>query len=170
LLPSIVTTFKSAHTRFSMVRHTSPSAMSLTLPIFFFLQVSKSLTLSTASSQTIVPRDGVANIQLFDWETKQLTNEEINGIIQNQHTAHLADIIDSNNTGIEPNFTTCKTFPGDTEWPGKSVWDDFNGLLGGSLIETVPIASLCYSTKEWGPKNIARCNVVTSSFTRFPTQ
>lgn len=42
------------------------------------------------------------------------------------------------------NSSKCKVFPGDSAWPSKSVWDTFNALSGGALIETVPIGAVCY--------------------------
>jgi len=38
----------------------------------------------------------------------------------------------------------CRCFPGDACWPEKADWDAFNTTLGGKLIATKPIASVCH--------------------------
>ena len=38
----------------------------------------------------------------------------------------------------------CRCFPGDSCWPSVAVWNAFNHTLGGKLIATVPIASVCH--------------------------
>lgn len=40
----------------------------------------------------------------------------------------------------------CRCFPGDACWPEHSEWNAFNQSLGGKLIATVPIASVCHDT------------------------
>ncbi|ORY16065.1 hypothetical protein BCR34DRAFT_622478 [Clohesyomyces aquaticus] len=59
---------------------------------------------------------------------------------------------------------TCKSFPGDAEWPTQSAWNAFNASINSALIRTVPIAAPCYDTK-WGPKDTARCNEIVGKFT-----
>jgi len=39
---------------------------------------------------------------------------------------------------------SCHCYPGDTCWPNATEWDNFNQTLGGKLIATVPIASVCH--------------------------
>ena len=39
---------------------------------------------------------------------------------------------------------TCKTFPGDADWPSEREWDHFNTTVGGRLIKTVPLGSPCH--------------------------
>ncbi|KAM0800494.1 hypothetical protein BDR22DRAFT_796261, partial [Usnea florida] len=42
------------------------------------------------------------------------------------------------------NSSACRCFPGDTCWPTKSEWDNFNQTLRGKLIATKPLASVCH--------------------------
>lgn len=44
----------------------------------------------------------------------------------------------SNSTSI------CRCFPGDACWPTSAEWDVFNTTVGGRLVATVPIASVCH--------------------------
>lgn len=42
------------------------------------------------------------------------------------------------------NDSTCRCFPGDDCWPTEYEWNLFNQTLGGKLIATKPIASVCH--------------------------
>ena len=39
---------------------------------------------------------------------------------------------------------SCRCFPSDDCWPTKAEWDDFNRTLGGKLIATKPLGSVCH--------------------------
>lgn len=39
---------------------------------------------------------------------------------------------------------TCHSLPGDASWPATSSWDSLNSTVGGKLIATVPIGSVCH--------------------------
>ncbi|EUC29960.1 hypothetical protein COCCADRAFT_7910 [Bipolaris zeicola 26-R-13] len=41
---------------------------------------------------------------------------------------------------------TCKTFPGDKNWPAQSDWTAFNRTVGGRLVATVPLGSPCHGS------------------------
>ena len=45
------------------------------------------------------------------------------------------------------NYSTpsCRCFPGDSCWPSSEVWQAFNETIGGKLIATVPLGSLCHN-------------------------
>ncbi|KAK1143046.1 hypothetical protein N8T08_007110 [Aspergillus melleus] len=55
----------------------------------------------------------------------------------------------------------CRYLPGDVGWPRPELWQQLNGTVGGRLIETVPLASVCHdpayngtdckSLQEWWP-------------------
>lgn len=62
-------------------------------------------------------------------------------------------------------FGRCKNYPGDLLYPHKIVWDIFNILLGGSLIQTVPFASVCYD--DFGKPNKARCDYITENWATY---
>ncbi|KAI1135145.1 putative alcohol oxidase [Hypoxylon sp. FL0543] len=40
--------------------------------------------------------------------------------------------------------TGCRCFPGDSCWPVQSVWDEFNNTVGGRLVATRPLATVCH--------------------------
>ncbi|KAI1111673.1 FAD-binding domain-containing protein [Nemania sp. NC0429] len=40
----------------------------------------------------------------------------------------------------------CRSIPGDSSWPEKSIWADLNRTVHGKLIATVPIAAPCHKT------------------------
>lgn len=44
------------------------------------------------------------------------------------------------------NFSSCRNIPGDTNWPTDSEWTQLNGTVGGRLIATVPLASVCHAS------------------------
>ncbi|CEO60505.1 hypothetical protein PMG11_05130 [Penicillium brasilianum] len=46
------------------------------------------------------------------------------------------------------NNTKCRCFPGDPCWPSSQEWTDFNTTLGGKLISTVPLGSVCHTRGE----------------------
>lgn len=47
-------------------------------------------------------------------------------------------------SGETSNSSDCRCFPGDACWPGSTEWAAFNQTVGGRLIATVPIASVCH--------------------------
>ncbi|KAJ1325462.1 FAD-binding protein [Microdochium nivale] len=38
----------------------------------------------------------------------------------------------------------CRCLPGDSCWPSQSKWDDLNMAVGGRLVATVPVGSVCH--------------------------
>jgi len=56
----------------------------------------------------------------------------------------------------------CKTYPGDPSWPSDELWDLFDTLSGGALIETVPQAAICYD--NWGIRDVEKCDNLTANF------
>lgn len=146
--------------------------MLIILQIFVSFHIVRSLAISIVPAHAIVPEEDAANVELFKSERIQLTDEVIDAIAHSQGTSHLADLVafKVNITKLERNSTSCKTYPDDASWPADSVWADFDTLLGGGFIRTRPIASSCYDTKEWGVKNVPKCNNLTNNFRVFPTQ
>ncbi|KAM7194560.1 FAD binding domain containing protein [Naviculisporaceae sp. PSN 640] len=61
---------------------------------------------------------------------------------------------------------TCKTYPGDKDWPTERIWSLFNYLLGnGALIKTVPEAAICYP--GWANQTAyspSKCEGITSTW------
>lgn len=59
---------------------------------------------------------------------------------------------------IEP---SCRCMPGDACWPTPSEWEQFNRTLGGKLIGTVPLASVCH-VDPFAPYNAQDCERLRS--------
>lgn len=85
---------------------------------------------------------------LFTYEINTLTDETLVGLISSNNISTSAALFAFDDPAVSTadrlKSGTCKVFPGDANWPSKSVWSDFNKLLGGQLIETVPLAAPCY--------------------------
>ncbi|TGJ81845.1 hypothetical protein E0Z10_g6919 [Xylaria hypoxylon] len=43
----------------------------------------------------------------------------------------------------------CKSIPSDPTWPSQEIWRKLNETVGGSLISTVPLASVCHSNGSY---------------------
>ncbi|KAK7911691.1 hypothetical protein PG985_014172 [Apiospora marii] len=43
------------------------------------------------------------------------------------------------------NVSHCHVLPGDQDWPSTPAWDTLNTTIGGKLIKTVPIGTVCHS-------------------------
>lgn len=41
---------------------------------------------------------------------------------------------------------SCKTFPGDSNWPSQPDWTAFNRTVGGRLVATVPLGAPCHGS------------------------
>jgi hypothetical protein len=61
------------------------------------------------------------------------------------------------------NFTECRCFPGDECWPLTADWNEFNKTIGGKLMITKPLASVCHDS-EYGPFDLAACDSLRSSW------
>lgn len=46
--------------------------------------------------------------------------------------------------------TTCKSIPGDVDWPKKEAWNSLNDTVQGRLIATVPQAAVCHAAGYGG--------------------
>jgi hypothetical protein len=129
-----------------------------------------SFTTSVAPATETVAPDSVANVQLFDTETVQLT-EDVLSILQNDPaTAEYASLFEFGDTknatakAHSRRSLRCKTMPGDSLYPSKLVWGLFDGLLGGALEKIVPIGSVCYKDSEYKNYNAERCDYITKNF------
>ncbi|KAF1831502.1 FAD-binding domain-containing protein [Decorospora gaudefroyi] len=47
---------------------------------------------------------------------------------------------------VSAHLSACHCFPGDACWPSTQRWSDFNSTVGGQLIATTPLASVCHGT------------------------
>ncbi|KAL6792971.1 hypothetical protein J3E68DRAFT_451402 [Trichoderma sp. SZMC 28012] len=57
--------------------------------------------------------------------------------------------------------STCRCLPTDPCWPSTADWNAFNKTLGGKLIATVPLASVCHSS-SFGCFSASKCNQLKS--------
>jgi hypothetical protein len=105
-------------------------------------------TISEAAASTITP---TASSVLLPFELVQLTDADLDPL--NDTLTSLfgfdTDVQSTNATAVKARSIGCKTFPGDALWPIKLIWGVFDILLGGALIETVPIAAPCYAGKYY---------------------
>ncbi|EAQ91882.1 hypothetical protein CHGG_00117 [Chaetomium globosum CBS 148.51] len=103
---------------------------------------------------------------LFEYETRSLTKEGLEDLLAEAGVVDNASLF-SFDDGVEASpgvgRPACKVFPGDSEWPSQSIWHTFDKLLGGALIETVPVAAPCY--QNLGVYDAERCAAVRDSFT-----
>ncbi|KAF2727126.1 FAD-binding domain-containing protein [Polyplosphaeria fusca] len=105
---------------------------------------------------------------LFPYEQSQLTNDTLNGLKDDPRTASLVDLLSFGDGATEPIPSgSCKSFPGDEDWPSESTWKALNVSLKSALIYTTPIAAPCYDS-QWGKKDVAKCNEIVGNFTKWP--
>lgn len=116
----------------------------------------------------VVAEKEAAGAPLQDAETRQLTGDMVARISIDETTAEYASYFafeDSpgSNTTNRGATASCKTFPGDSDWPPGVVWDIFDRLLGTALIPTKPFGAPCYDS-AWGPKDETKCaNIINNS-------
>lgn len=53
--------------------------------------------------------------------------------------------------------TRCRCFPGDSCWPLPEEWNELNRTLGGNLVATIPIASVCHDNPFMIPYDAEAC-------------
>lgn len=56
---------------------------------------------------------------------------------------------------------SCRCLPSDSCWPSKSEWTAFNKTVGGRLIATVPLGSVCHNS-VFGSYNAQKCDQLKS--------
>ncbi|KAI0010346.1 FAD-binding domain-containing protein [Xylariaceae sp. FL0662B] len=123
-----------------------------------------------ANESTVAPAFAVidastsnATADLFPGETRQLTDD----VLANLTDLGMTNIIlfgFADPSTAPPNGSIigpCKTFPGEfVVFPGNITSRVFDLLLGGSLINTKPLASPCYS--DYGNEDQAKCDEITA--------
>lgn len=137
--------------------------------VFSILASAGAIVLCLTTVAAIVPLAAVvpasntaAGTPLFEFETKQLTDEVIGRLSPGD-----AKLINFDEGAVNSNITVqpagfCKVFPGDADWPSQSTWERFNELLDGALIPTVPSAAPCYP--NWGLYDKAKCLAIQANF------
>lgn len=64
---------------------------------------------------------------------------------------------------IAANSSDCRCLPGDSCWPSSQKWDEFNVTLGGRLISTVPLGSVCHTKGDFAAYDKDACaNLIAS--------
>ncbi|KAK4209641.1 6-hydroxy-D-nicotine oxidase [Rhypophila decipiens] len=85
---------------------------------------------------------------LFPYERNHLTHTSLRDLIKSSGVSTKTKFFnfdkEKGSTKERLKSGSCKVFPGDAAWPSQAVWGDFSKLLGGALIETIPIAAPCY--------------------------
>lgn len=96
----------------------------------------------------------------FPHEAWQLTPDVLANLTELQLTniSHF----DFPSGGCQPQRWTCKTFPGDADWPSQEEWQLLNILTGGALIEGRPLAAPCW--KDWPEYDEAKCADITAKW------
>ena len=97
---------------------------------------------------------------LFANERFQLTDQALWSLAP-IHCAHFDFAKDESVSGCSEDQR--KVLSGDFWWPPPSVWSMFAELLGGALIETVPLPASCYSS--WPEYDSDECEAITSQWT-----
>ncbi|KAH7061650.1 FAD/FMN-containing isoamyl alcohol oxidase-like protein MreA [Paraphoma chrysanthemicola] len=123
-----------------------------------------------APAAATVSTDSSAGVNLFGAEALQLTDKALESAdAQSNATDILATFGFENTTDVASAARlarrggTCKTSPGDWNYPPPIVWTTFDALLGGALIKTIPVAAPCY--KSSGVYDAAECADVSARFT-----
>lgn len=104
---------------------------------------------------------------LFTYETNALNDDTLKSLINSSGISSDAALFafddERVSTSDRLNSGACKVFPGDTNWPSQATWRDFNRLLGGALIETIPLAAPCY--QNLGAFSAEKCAAIRSNWT-----
>ncbi|PSN65436.1 FAD/FMN-containing isoamyl alcohol oxidase-like protein MreA [Corynespora cassiicola Philippines] len=113
------------------------------------------------SSNVFASKSAFTKAKLFDYETKQLTEDFLESLSTEEQLSFgfVDNAVDS---GDFLPSGKCKVFPGDEDWPTNEIWDKFNELTDDSLVPTVPIAAPCY--KNWDVYDEAKCAEITENY------
>ena len=114
-----------------------------------------------AAVGTKVSSASEAGVPLFKSETFQLTDKSLSTLKSSQKA--LFGFGTNGSRPSAPHKGECKLLPGDKSWPSDGVWGQFDDLLGGALIKTVPLAAACYPS--WPEYDSDKCENVTADWT-----
>ncbi|KAI2624613.1 FAD-binding domain-containing protein [Hypomontagnella submonticulosa] len=113
--------------------------------------------------ETVEADAASSGIEYFPYESSQLTPDVITNLTNyNLSNVDLFNFSDAEAAVEKRAGRVCKTHPSDRTWPIRPVWDIFNILLGGALVEGVPTAAPCYS--DWPQYDQAKCASITSQW------
>lgn len=60
--------------------------------------------------------------------------------------------------------SSCKYIPGDNGWPSDTKWSQLNQTVGGRLIQTIPLGSVCHQT-GFNNYDADKCKAVQEEWT-----
>ncbi|KAI0812952.1 putative FAD-dependent isoamyl alcohol oxidase [Xylaria sp. FL0064] len=63
---------------------------------------------------------------------------------------------------------TCRSIPGDADWPNEETWTQLNTTIQGRLIQTIPQASVCH-TAPFSAFNQDACNTLQTTWSLSET-
>ncbi|KAK7712510.1 hypothetical protein SLS64_004894 [Diaporthe eres] len=117
-----------------------------------------------------VADNAASGVGYFAYEKSQLTPAVISNLTsyleaQNNIDSNAAifDFANASDASLRKRHRGCKAYPGSASWPSKVVWRLFDLFLGGSLIEGVPAAAVCYP--DWPQYDEAKCADLGVSWT-----
>ncbi|KAI7783097.1 FAD-linked oxidoreductase YvdP [Diaporthe eres] len=117
-----------------------------------------------------VAENAASGVGYFSYEKSQLTPEVISNLTsyleaQNNIDSNAAifDFANASDPSLRKRHRGCKAYPDSASWPSKLVWRLFDLVLGGSLIEGVPAAAVCYP--DWPQYDQAKCADLGVSWT-----
>lgn len=132
--------------------------MEMTWILFVVGLVAASVVASSADKSPAYP--------LFEYEKSPLTERSLPQLLKGAGARDLASLFafdDESDASTNPVAEgACKAFPGDASWPSERTWKTLNKLIGGALIETVPIAASCY--RNLGVYDAEKCAAVRNSW------
>ncbi|KAK9423322.1 hypothetical protein SUNI508_04216 [Seiridium unicorne] len=118
------------------------------------------------AEEQVATDSSALGVDYFGFEAIQLTDSIISNLstsIQNISDADIFSFGNSDDVALRRRtFTSCKLHPDDRLWPSKIMWTLFNLVLGGRLIEAVPLSAVCYP--DWPQYDEAKCEVVTANW------
>jgi hypothetical protein len=129
---------------------------------------------STAAKHVISPADpsappaSAAGIGLFGFETNQLTNAILQELADTTPETDILSLFGFENGTFDARNDTCKSFPGDANYPDQATWSLLNDVLGDALIPTTPIAAPCYASSN--KYSVAQCADISTRFTTSELQ
>ena len=120
--------------------------------------------------QTLTDTVAASRVDYFPYEKSQLTPKVISSLtsyLEKQNdsdaSASIFDFANASDASLQKRNKGCKAYPGTASWPSKLVWRLFDLSLGGSLIEGVPAAAVCYP--DWPQYDEAKCADLDVSWT-----
>lgn len=64
--------------------------------------------------------------------------------------------------------TFCRNIPGDPGWPSSTDWETLNQTVGGRLVATIPLASVCHQ-QPFDNFNQEECEALQSGWVDVQT-